>query len=376
MQIFLVGGAVRDKLLGFPWHERDWVVVGATPSQMELEGYVPVGKDFPVFLHPQTKEEYALARTERKVAPGYKGFSFHTSPDVTLAEDLRRRDLSINAIAEDAEGKLTDPYGGQQDIEARLLRHVSEAFAEDPVRILRVARFAARYHHLGFVVAPDTMALMSTIVKSGEADHLVAERVWKEFSRALEEQHPEVFMACLDRCNATGQIMPELLDGKSIDIFTHVCASSPDSMIRFAALMTSLTSDEINNFCQRLTVPKDFRELAISTGKTLPYYQQEAPLDPGHILDTLASLDAFRRPQRFTQCLNACEAISSRALPSEHLQKGLELCQNINPGDIAEAGFKGQAFGVELKRRRLEVLKAIAPSSNHKSDHKPEEDPS
>src|SRR5215831_4758529 len=210
MQVYLVGGAVRDRLLGRAVSERDWVVVGATPAELEQAGYIPVGRDFPVFLHPKTKEEHALARLERKVAPGYRGFATEFSPDVTLEDDLRRRDLTINAMAEDAGGQIVDPYGGRRDLDAHLLRHVSDAFVEDPVRILRVARFAARFAGLGFRVADETRALMRRIVDAGEAHTLVPERVWQETERALREAHPEVFFETLRACGALAVIFPEI----------------------------------------------------------------------------------------------------------------------------------------------------------------------
>ena len=210
MEVYLVGGAVRDKLLGLPVHERDWVVVGARPEDLEKLGYMSVGKEFPVFLHPETKEEHALARLERKVAPGYRGFTTQFSPDVTLEDDLRRRDLTINAIAEKPSGELVDPYGGQQDLQARVLRHVSEAFVEDPVRILRLARFAARFADLGFTVAQETLALMKQMVASGEVDALVPERVWQETERALGESRPDVFFQTLRDCGALAVIFPEI----------------------------------------------------------------------------------------------------------------------------------------------------------------------
>src|ERR1700729_457594 len=210
MQVYLVGGAVRDRLLGRAVGERDWVVVGATPAELTAQGYTPVGKDFPVFLHPQSKEEYALARQERKVAPGYHGFTTVFSPDVTLAEDLQRRDLTINAMAEDAGGLIVDPYGGQRDLEARLLRHVSAAFVEDPVRVLRVARFAARFGARGFTVAPETQELMQEMVRSGEINALVPERVWAETERALGEARPELFFSTLRECGALEVIFPEI----------------------------------------------------------------------------------------------------------------------------------------------------------------------
>ena len=210
LRVYLVGGAVRDKLLGLPVTERDWVVVGASPEEMLRRGFKAVGKDFPVFLHPRTKEEYALARTERKTGPGYRGFAFHAAPDVTLEQDLARRDLTINAIAETTDGELVDPFGGKRDLEQRLLRHVSPAFAEDPVRILRLARFAARYHRLGFKVAPETMALCQRMVAAGEVDALVPERVWQELAKALMEPSPEVFITVLRECGALARLMPEV----------------------------------------------------------------------------------------------------------------------------------------------------------------------
>jgi tRNA nucleotidyltransferase (CCA-adding enzyme) len=210
MQIFLVGGAVRDQLLGLPVTEKDWVVVGASDEELLAQGFKSVGKDFPVFLHPHTQEEYALARQERKTAPGYGGFSFDTQPSVSLEEDLLRRDLTINAMAQDEQGAIIDPYGGQQDLQARLLRHVSPAFSEDPVRILRIARFSARYHHLGFSIAPETLQLMAAMVDAQEVDHLVPERVWKETSRALQEASPVVYFHVLRSCGALARLMPEL----------------------------------------------------------------------------------------------------------------------------------------------------------------------
>ena len=250
MQVYLVGGAVRDRLLGRAVGERDWVVVGATPAELTAQGYTPVGKDFPVFLHPQSKEEYALARQERKVAPGYHGFTTVFSPDVTLEEDLQRRDLTINAMAEDAGGRIVDPYGGQRDLEARLLRHVSAAFVEDPVRVLRVARFAARLADAGFRIAPETAALMAHMTASGEIAALTPERVWREAARALLEPHPEVFFAILLKCGALAVLMPELaaLDGvpqppkwhPEVDTFVHVMLALSIAAQQGAALTGAL----------------------------------------------------------------------------------------------------------------------------------------
>ena len=368
MQTFLVGGAVRDKLLNFPWHESDWVVVGATPEQMEADGFVAVGKDFPVFLHPKTKEEYALARTERKTAPGYKGFTFYTSPDVTLEEDLRRRDLTINAIAESANGELTDPYGGQQDLENRLLRHVSDAFSEDPVRILRVARFAARYHYLGFTVAQETQTLMAEIVSSGEVDHLVAERVWKELNRALEEQNPEIFLNTLNDCGALIRVMPELAGFSARPApwqeLIQVSRLDNTPLARFSAMLCRLSTEQIKPLCERLTAPKEYREMAMATAKNLPLYLEPFMPKAHELLQLITALDAFRRPERFQACLLICEQITQNTVPSQWLQKSLAACQSINLKDIATAGFKGQAFGEELNARRLASLKSLVRTLN------------
>jgi len=368
MKTFLVGGAVRDKLLNFPWHESDWVVVGATPEEMIKEGFIPVGKDFPVFLHPKTKEEYALARTERKTAPGYKGFTFYTSPDISLEEDLRRRDLTINAIAEGPNGELTDPYGGQKDLKQRILRHVSEAFSEDPVRILRVARFAARYHSLGFTVAPETLILITEIVSSGEVDHLVAERVWKELDRALGEENPEIFLSTLEDCGALNKVLPELSNFCQVpppwqDL---ICISRLDKnpAARFSAMLCRLNAEKIKSLCERLTAPKEYRELAVATANSLPLYLEPFTPTAQKLLQAISALDAFRRPERFQLCLLTCERITQNTLPSQWLHKSLATCQNINLKDIASAGFKGQAFGEELHARRLSELKTLTTTFN------------
>jgi len=368
MKTFLVGGAVRDKLLNFPWHEKDWVVVGGTPEQMLEAGFIPVGKDFPVFLHPKTKEEYALARTERKMGPGYKGFTFYTSPGISLEEDLRRRDLTINAIAEAPNGELTDPYGGQKDLKQRLLRHVSEAFSEDPVRILRVARFAARYHYLGFTVAPETQVLMTKIVSSGEVDHLVAERVWKEFDRALAEKSPEVFLSTLKDCGALTKVLPELSDfcNTPSPWKDLICISQLDDnpAARFSAMLCRLSTENIKPLCERLTAPKEYRELAVATTNSLPLYLEPFTPTARKLLQVISTLDAFRRPERFQLCLLTCERITHNALPSQWLHKSLAACENINLKDIAAAGFKGQAFGEELHSRRLSELEELITTFN------------
>jgi tRNA nucleotidyltransferase (CCA-adding enzyme) len=344
MQVYLVGGAVRDAQLGIPHKERDWCVVGATPGDLEALGYRRVGKDFPVFLHPETNEEYALARTERKTAPGYHGFAFDCSPGVTIEEDLQRRDLSINAIAQDENGNLIDPWGGLEDIENRVLRHVSDAFVEDPVRILRVARFAARYRHLGFAIADETVALMRRMVENGEVDALVPDRVWKETELALAGRDSRVFFEVLRECGALRVLYPEVdaLFGvpqpekwhPEIDTGLHVMmvleqaeALSDDLEVRFAALVHDLgkgntpTSDLpshpghetrgcklVRAIAGRLPVPNACRDLGLLAAEFHTHVHRALELRPQTILKVLEKTDAFRRPERFEQFLLACEA--------------------------------------------------------------------
>lgn len=341
MQVYRVGGAVRDRLLGLPVKDIDWVVVGATPQQMLNLGYQAVGKDFPVFLHPKTHQEYALARLERKSGHGYTGFEVQASPDVTLEEDLLRRDLTINAIAEDEHGNLIDPYGGQADLAAKVLRHVSPAFSEDPVRILRLARFAARF---GFSVAPETMALMRQMVADGEVDHLVAERVWQEMAKGLMEDQPSLMFEILRECGALARIAPEIdaLWGvpqradyhPEVDTGLHVmlvlnytAAQGWPLAVRFAALCHDLgkaqTPSEIlprhigheargvplvEALCQRLRVPSDCKELAVLTCREHTLVHTAEQLRPATVLALLMRCDALRRPERFTQMLDACLA--------------------------------------------------------------------
>lgn len=406
MKTYLVGGAVRDKLLGYPFHEKDWVVVGATPEIMEQKGFVAVGKDFPVFLHPQTKEEYALARTERKTGRGYTGFSFHSDTSVTLEEDLIRRDLTINAIAEDEDGNIVDPYGGQQDLIAKKLRHVSNAFLEDPVRILRIARFAARYHHLGFTIADETLSLMREMVNNGEVDHLVAERVWKEMQRALAETAPEVFIQSLRDCGALARLFPEVdqLFGvpqtetyhPEIDTGIHTLMSlqqaaklSSDTCVRFATLLHDLgkgtTPKEelprhiahedrslplVKNLCDRIAAPKEYKELALIVAQWHTHCHRALELKPATVLKTLQMTDAFRRPERFEQFLLCCEAdargrtgFENRDYPQAHyFLEALKACQTIDISEISARGFTGKEFGDELNRLRLEKL------TKHKND--------
>ncbi len=344
MKTYLVGGAIRDRLLGRPVGERDFVVIGATPEQMLEQGFTQVGKDFPVFLHPETKEEYALARTERKTGPGYHGFAVQADPGVTLEQDLLRRDLTINALAEAPDGTLIDPYDGRKDLEKRLLRHISPAFAEDPVRILRVARFAARYVDLGFQVTTETMTLMQQMVRKGEVDALVPERVWQELSKALAEAHPSPFFEVLHQCGALAVLFPEIeqLYGvpqpakwhPEIDSARHTLLAldmaarlSPDPEVRFAALTHDLgkgaTPREgwpshyghehyglplIETLCNRFRIPNRFRELALLVARYHHNIHNVFELRAKTVLGVLTGSDALRRPERFEQLLLACEA--------------------------------------------------------------------
>ena len=381
MQTYVVGGAVRDELLGLPVQDHDWVVVGATPDQMIAQGFRPVGKDFPVFLHPQTQEEYALARTERKTAPGYHGFVFHTSPEVRLEDDLIRRDLTINAMARAGDGSIVDPYGGQQDLRDRVFRHVSEAFAEDPVRILRLARFAARFPD--FRVADATNALMRKMVDEGEVDALVPERVWQELSRGLMERKPSRMFAVLRDCGALARILPELdalwgvpqppLHHPEVDTGVHMmlvidyaAERGFDLPIRFAALMHDLgkgvTPAEhwpkhhghegmgprlITDLCKRLRVPTDCRDLAVMTAREHGNVSRAMELRPNTIVTLFERCDAFRKPERFAQMLLAseCDArgrghethdMRYREYPQgPYLLRALAAARAVNAGEVA-----------------------------------------
>ena len=402
MQIYTVGGAVRDRLLGRPISEVDWVVVGASAEQMLKLGYRPVGADFPVFLHPQTGEEYALARTERKSGRGYGGFTFHASPDVTLEQDLIRRDLTVNAMAEDDHGNLIDPYGGQQDLEARILRHVSPAFAEDPLRVLRVARFAARYAPLGFSVAPETLELMRQLAESGELSHLTAERSWKEISRALMEPHPDVFVQVLRDCGALAALLPEVdaLFGvpqpqahhPEIDTGVHVlsvlrqCAEHDQPLnVRWASLLhdvgKGLTPEDewprhiahehkglplIQAINERCKAPRDCAELALLVGEYHTHGHRALELRPSTLLELLQRFDVFRRPQRFAEFVAACEmdargrlGLEQRDYPqAAYLLGAAEAARQVPVKPLLEKGFKGAELGEALNRERLQALKA------------------
>ncbi|MGB6488071.1 MAG: multifunctional CCA addition/repair protein [Steroidobacteraceae bacterium] len=406
MQVYLVGGAVRDRLLGRPVKERDWVVVGASPEELERQGFVPVGREFPVFLHPDTHEEHALARLERKVAPGYRGFTTQFSPDVTLEEDLRRRDLTINAMAETPAGDIVDPYGGRRDLEARLLRHVSESFIEDPVRVLRVARFAARYAQLGFRVAEETVALMRRMTESGELTALVPERAWQETERALGESRPDVFFETLRECGALQVIFPELaaLYGvpqpprwhPEIDTGVHVmlalrysAASGASTTVRFAVLMhdlgKALTAPEhwpshrgheeggvpvIEALCARLKVPNGFRDLAVLTARHHAVVHRAAELRPSTVLKLLETTDAFRRPERFQELLAACEAdargrtgLEAQPYPQrDFLGRALAAAAAVSLDENERQGLAGPAIGEKMRDKRLAAIKALDSS--------------
>ena len=402
MEVYLVGGAVRDALLGLPVGERDWVVVGASPEDMEQRGYRAVGRDFPVFLHPETHEEYALARTERKVGRGYRGFEVHCAPDVTLEDDLRRRDLTINAMARDAGDRLIDPYGGRADIEHKLLRHVSEAFAEDPVRILRVARFAARFAPLGFSVAPATVALMRSMVDSGEVDALVPERVWQETHKALTEPRPDAFLAVLRDCGALARIFPELdaLWGvpqpprwhPEIDTGVHMllvmqaaARLTDNPRVRFAALLHDLGKGEtppdawprhighedrgarlVRQLSDRLRVPTDFRHLAELTARWHGLAHRALELKASTILQLLEHCDALRRPDRFREFLLACEADfrgrtgwEGRSYPeSGLLAAALDAALAVTVDASERRGLTGEQIGEALRKKRLNAIGA------------------
>ncbi|MCC2959844.1 multifunctional CCA tRNA nucleotidyl transferase/2'3'-cyclic phosphodiesterase/2'nucleotidase/phosphatase [Massilia sp. IC2-278] len=346
MKIYVVGGAVRDALLGLPVQDHDHVVVGATPEQMAAAGFRPVGKDFPVFLHPKTQEEYALARTERKTAPGYHGFVFHTSPDVTLEDDLVRRDLTINAMARGDDGIVVDPYGGQRDLEARLFRHVSAAFAEDPVRILRVARFAARFAE--FRVADETNALMRGMVEAGEADALVPERVWQEVARGLMERRPSRMFAVLRDCGALARIMPELdaLWGRphpqeadsgvrAMRVVDHAAAGGHTLAVRFAALVLDVAA--IDGLCARLKVPNDCRDLALMTARELGGIGAVLGEPAESLAALFARCDAYRKPERFADMLLAleCATLGGDYPQRPWLLGALGAARGVNAGEVA-----------------------------------------
>ena len=343
MKVYLVGGAVRDELLGLPVKERDYVVVGATPEEMVRLGFKPVGKDFPVFLHPTTHDEYALARTERKSGRGYKGFTVYASPEVTLEEDLRRRDLTINAMAKAQDGSLIDPFGGKKDLEAGLLRHVSEAFAEDPVRILRVARFAARF---GFSIHDTTLALMRRMVESGEADYLVPERVWQEFSRGLAERHPERMFELLQRAGLLAKAFPEIKAWP--ERFT---GSLP---VRFAVLAWPLEEKDLRALCERLRAPAEVRDLALAAVRSKGGLKNSTP---EALLGVLRGADAFRRPERFAELLEAAR-LAEPGIDTTRAERARAAAAAVDAGAIA-ASASGADIGRLVDEARLKAIRSL-----------------
>lgn len=403
LQRYLVGGAIRDELLGLPVGERDWVVVGSTPDDMQTAGYTPVGRDFPVFLHPKTKEEYALARTERKSGRGYRGFVFHTGSDVTLEDDLRRRDLTINAIARTSDGTLVDPYGGQDDLNNRVLRHVSDAFVEDPVRLVRLARFYSRFAPLGFHVAEETVTLLRTMVSNGEVDHLVPERVWAETRRALMHDEPHLFFYLLRQCGALKPLFPELdaLFGvpqpikhhPEVDSGVHtllVLAQSARLEAPLAARYAALCHDfgkartphnklpshhghenagvPLAEACSlRLGVPTQLRQMAMLAAQWHTHVHRFRHLKPTTALQLFEALDALRRPERLDLLIHVCESDVRGRLGFEHrgypqaksARTALAAAASVSAQHLVEQGLRGPAIGEALRRERLKEIARV-----------------
>jgi len=343
---YVVGGAVRDELLGLPVADRDWVVVGATPEAMARLGFRPVGKDFPVFLHPQTHEEYALARTERKSGRGYKGFTVYAAPDVTLEDDLRRRDLTINAMARDEAGRLIDPFGGEQDLREGVLRHVSDAFEEDPVRILRVARFVAR---LGFRIADETMALMRRMVEIGDADHLVAERVWQEFSRGLMERHPARMLEVLAECGLAARLLPELKNERAA--LERAADAGAPLAVRFAVLCWGLDEARIEALCDRLRAPNEARELAVAAARCRVLLEVK---DAAALLELFKRADAIRRPERFALLLAAAR-LAQPELDLSLVERAFTAASRGGAGTFAHKW--PQDIGARVERAREAAIR-------------------
>lgn len=403
MQTYLVGGAVRDQLLGLPVHERDWVITGATAKQMLQQGYTQVGNDFPVFLHPKTKDEYALARTERKQGEGYTGFTCNTSTEITLEQDLLRRDLTVNAMAMASDGTIIDPYQGQKDLNDRILRHVSDAFIEDPLRVLRVARFTARYHHLGFTIAPETLTLMQTIADSGELAALTPERIWKETARSLLDDQPQVYIQTLRDCNALATVLPELdalwgvpnpaqwhpeIDTgvHTLMVVTQACKLSKQLPVRFAALVHDLgkaqTPSEkwpshkghealgvkiITQLCERLKIPNDCKELAVIMSQYHSHVHRLLEYSSDALLAMLNGCDVWRKPERFEQFLLCCEAdargrkgFEDSPYPQRAVVRTFaQQSATVDVQAIIKAGHKGPEIKRALAQQRLTIIQNI-----------------
>ena len=394
MNKYKVGGCVRDKLLDYDYTEIDWVVVGSTPQDLLDKGFLQVGSGFPVFLHPQTKEEYALARTERKSGVGYKGFEFFTDVNVTLEEDLSRRDLTINAMAEDSDGNIIDPYGGQKDLSQKILRHVSDAFLEDPLRILRVARFAARYHHLGFKVADETLSLMAHISDSGELVHLAAERVWVETNKALQEKTPSIYIEVLRQCNALSKLFPEIdrlfnvpqsMSKANTGMHTllsldYSAALDNDPSTRFAVLIGNVGkgidaacieqhNEDVNikivhDLCNRLKTPNRYREIAIAVTKYRSFCHNSRSLDPSTIIEMFKGVGAFKASSNLIQFVSCCEADANASKESRAasydagiwLIKVFNEIQLVNNKALMKKGFSGEQLGQEIDRCREQII--------------------
>ena len=396
MKVYKVGGAIRDKLIDYPFTDEDWVVVGAEPKELIDKGFIQVGVDFPVFLHPESKDEYALARSERKSGRGYKGFEFFTGPQVTLKQDLSRRDLTVNAMAEDCDGKIIDPYGGQDDLSKKILRHVSGAFVEDPLRVLRVARFAARYHHLGFKVADETMLLMANITNSGELEYLSPERVWLETEKALKERSPSTYIEILYKCKALTKIFPEIsrvfdlasekdkIDGKflTLSILNYAAKLDKDACTRFAVLFSNInlgsqsipsnmkSIDEdievINNLFDRLKVPNRYRNFAINFVRYKDLYHCLENLEPQIILDMLKSIGAFKKAENLEKFIYCCEAEAQIIQKNKGdnkvygrgawLKQVLSQIMLINNRELISEGYSGVKLGKEIDRRRKKII--------------------
>lgn len=373
MEIYLVGGAVRDALLGRPVKDRDWVVVGATPDDMLARGFRQVGADFPVFLHPDTQEEYALARTERKQGHGYHGFEVHSAPDVTLEDDLLRRDLTINAMAQASDGNIIDPFSGQQDLDNRLLRHVSPAFAEDPLRILRTARFAARFASLEFKVADETLALMRKMVDDGEVDFLVPERVWTEMQRAMQETAPRVFFDVLHQCGALSPLLPALAgalteNDQPLKALTAAARLSHNTAVRYAALTAGLgDSEAVRALSDKLKAPNDCRELAMILAAQRDVLLHAESPGAETLLGLFNQSDAWRRPERFAELQVAAEALAQalgRNIDTDQIKTALGAAQGVEPRQLMAEGYKGPALGKAIQQARLDRIgSVINPSS-------------
>ena len=359
LKVYLVGGAVRDQLLSLPVKEKDWVVVGSTPEEMMARGFKLVGKEFPVFLHPETHEEYALARTERKVKKGYKGFTFYATPDVTLEEDLKRRDFTINAIAKTSDGHLIDPYNGQQDLKNKIFRHVSAAFQEDPVRILRLARLSTKFPD--FSIHCDTLSLVKKMVNFGEVDALVPERIWQELVHALSYENPDRFFMVLHQCNVLSILFPKIkIEGTGMAALISVANKTRSSIVRFAALLSDLMPITIQELVQRYRVPNKYADLAILVARFGVDYINLNNIDEITLLNFIIKTDALRRKVRFEKFIFTCNLIYSTTLPQlSKIKKIIKVLKSINIKPLQEQNLKGPAFAKALEQLRLNRIRSI-----------------